>query len=163
MLDPLEYAHAEGFVHRDIKPSNLLVTRIEGQECAKLSDFGLARVYQASKLSGLTLMGNKAGTYPFIAPEQITNFREAKPPADLYSAGATLYNLLTARYVFDGPPQRNKWLLMVLQDEPVPIQARQAGISRELADLIHRALAKNPEKRFESAGAMRKALLPFCS
>src|SRR5439155_1648080 len=84
---------------KTIKPGNLLVTEVNGHEDVKLVDFGLARVYQASKLSGLTLEGQVAGTAPFMAPEQIHNFREAKPPVDQYAAAATLYNLLTDKYV----------------------------------------------------------------
>src|SRR5207249_1119084 len=84
-----------GFVHRDIKPANLMVTQVNGRETIKLADFGLARVYQASELSGLTMMGDMGGTLAFMAPEQITNFRDAKPAADLYAVAATLYNLIT--------------------------------------------------------------------
>ena len=69
----------------------------------RLTDFGLARVYQTSPMSGITLQGFLGGTMAFVAPEQITNFRKAKPPVDQYAAGATLYTLLTAKYVFDLP------------------------------------------------------------
>src|SRR5262249_39332353 len=94
MLRALDYAHAKQFVHRDIKPANLLVAGAGGQETARLADFGLARVYQASQLSGLTMTGDIGGTVAFMAPEQITNYREAKPPVDQYAAAASLYNLL---------------------------------------------------------------------
>src|SRR5262249_40419878 len=108
LLEALEYAHAKGYVHRDIKPANLLVTEIGGREVAKLADFGLARVYQTSRLSGLTMMGDRGGTIAFVAPEQLTHFRDAKPAVDQYSAGATLYNLLTQRFVYDLPKQTEK-------------------------------------------------------
>lgn len=76
-----------------------LVTQDGGREVVKLSDFGLARVYQASKMSGLTMKGDLGGTLPYMAPEQITDLREAKPAVDQYSAGATLYKFLTAHYI----------------------------------------------------------------
>ena len=64
VLEALQYAHGQGFVHRDVKPANLLVSGEEGYETCKLADFGLARVYHASPLSGLTLLGEAAGTLP---------------------------------------------------------------------------------------------------
>jgi serine/threonine-protein kinase len=162
LLEALEYAHAKGYVHRDIKPANLLVTEVGGREVAKLADFGLARVYQTSRLSGLTMMGDRGGTIAFVAPEQLTHFRDAKPAVDQYSAGATLYNLLTQRFVYDLPKQAEKRLLMILQDNPVPIQARGFDIPPPLADIIHRALARDPEARFADVKEMRQALIKAC-
>jgi serine/threonine-protein kinase len=159
LLDALAYAHARGFVHRDLKPANLLVTKSEGRELAKLVDFGLARVYQASRLSGLTLKGELGGTPAFLAPEQITKFREAKPPADQYAAGATLYNLLTNQFIYDLPPRVPEQIAAILQKKPVPIQKRRPDIPKELADIVHRSLAREPKARFPDVGVMRKALL----
>ena len=160
-LEALEYAHAKGFVHRDIKPANVLVTQAEGRESAKLADFGLARVYQASRLSGLTMVSDVGGTPAFIPPEQITNFREAKPPADQYGAAATLYNLLTGAFVFDLPAHALHQLAMILQDDPVPIQSRRPDLPRGLAQAIHRALAREPAERYPDVKAMRQALRPY--
>jgi serine/threonine-protein kinase len=159
LLDALEYAHGLGFVHRDIKPSNLLVTEEAGRELVRLTDFGLARVYQSSALSGLTLAGEVGGTVAFMAPEQITSFREAKPAADQYAAAATLYNLLTGCHIYDLPGRYEQQLLMILNDEPVPLQKRRADVPQELAAVIHRALAREPEKRFPDVRLMRQALL----
>ena len=159
MLSALEYAHAMGFVHRDIKPSNLLVEEDAGRDVVRVTDFGLARTYLTSPLSGLTLQGNVGGTMAFVAPEQIINFREAKPPADQYSAGATLYTLLTDRCVFDLPRQFEAQLLMILQADPVPIQTRRPEIPKGLAAVVHQSLAKDPKNRFKNVGAMRTALV----
>ena len=156
-LDALAYAHEQGFVHRDVKPSNLLVA--EGDEC-KLADFGLARAYQASSLSGLTMMGDIGGSIPYMPPEQITDYRQAQPPADQYAAAATLYHLLTGRYAFDfGKGPSHQKLAKILCDEPVPIQKRRPGISRSLAAAIHRAMEKDPDKRFPSVSDFEKTLL----
>lgn len=162
LLDALEYAHANGFVHRDIKPGNLLITQLDGREVARLADFGLARFYQASRLSGLTLNGKPGGTLAFMPPEQVYYFRDAKPPADQYSAAATLYNLLTDRFVFDFEEGGPHALHMILNEEPVPIQARRQDIPKKLAEILHRALAKEPANRFADVKAMRMALVEYC-
>jgi serine/threonine-protein kinase len=162
LLKALAYAHAKGCVHRDIKPSNLLLKEEDHREVVMLADFGLARVYQASALSGLTLTGDMGGTIAFMPPEQITAFHDAKPAADQYSAGATLYNMLTGKYVYDLPPGKfEDQLAMILQEDPVPVCDRRADIPRGLAAVIHKALERIPGKRFGDVEAMRQALLKY--
>jgi eukaryotic-like serine/threonine-protein kinase len=161
LLQALDYAHAKGFVHRDIKPSNLLVTCEGGRDHARLADFGLARIYQASRLSGLTMTGEVGGTPAYMPPEQITNYRNAPPTVDQYAAAATLYTLLTGKHVYDLPSNVALRLVMVLEQDPVPIRQRRKKLPSELAAVIHRALSREPARRFASARAMRKALLPF--
>jgi serine/threonine-protein kinase len=161
LLGALEYAHAQGFVHRDIKPGNILVPRIAGARTVKLTDFGLARAYRGSQLSGLTTTGSISGTIPFMPAEQILSFRKAQPATDQYSAAATLYNLLTGKYVYDFPNNTVEALSLILNERPVPIQQRRGDIPTPLAGLIHRALAHKPDDRFPSVREMRMALLPF--
>jgi serine/threonine-protein kinase len=163
LLDALDFAHKRGFVHRDIKPSNLMITGEVGAERLMVADFGLAKVYQQSNLSGLTMTGDVGGTIPFMAPEQITEYRSAKPPVDQYSAAASLYNLLTASYVYDFPPSFQNQLLTVLNDEVVPIRKRRPDLPEELAAIIMRGLAREPADRFPDAAAMRDALRKFVS
>jgi serine/threonine-protein kinase len=159
MLEALEYAHARKFVHRDIKPSNLMVKPSNGQDFAMLTDFGLARVYQASRMSGLTMIGEIGGTPAFMAPEQVTHFREAKPAADQYSAAATLYFLLTGSPPYNFQGRLKQRILAILQDDPVPVRERRKDIPPDLARIIHTSLAKEPGERFATAGAMRAALI----
>jgi len=161
-LMALDHAHALGFVHRDVKPANLLICKSEGVEVCKLADFGLARVYHSSSLSGLTLMGDAGGTMPYMPPEQITRYRDVSPLADQYSAAATLYRLLTGHHVldFEGVPSE-KQLTKILFDPAVPIRRRRRDIPQRLADVIHQALAKEPAERFPNAAAFRAALMPF--
>jgi hypothetical protein len=161
MLDALAHAHAKGFIHRDVKPKNLLVVSKRTRDELKLADFGLAKLYLDSPLSGLSLAGQAAGTYGYMAPEQITHFRDAKPPADLYAAGATLYFLLTGQRIFDFPSRFEKQLLMILQEDPVPVRVRRPDLPEGLADAIHRALKRDPTERFPDAVAMQSALKAF--
>jgi serine/threonine-protein kinase len=158
-LEALHHAHERGFVHRDVKPANLLVVQRDATEAVKVLDFGLARTYQMSRMSGLTMMGEVGGTVPFMAPEQLTNFREARPPVDQYAAAATLYHLLTGKYVHDFPADFQQRFLKILQDDPVPLRSRRPDVPEAVASVIHRALERSPEKRYPNAAAFGAALL----
>jgi hypothetical protein len=161
ILDALDHAHRRGFVHRDVKPANLLVSGSEPREVCRLADFGLARVYHDSRMSGLTMLGDRGGTLPYMPPEQITHYREALPPADQYSAAATLYRLLTGHFLYEFDESRHQQqLIKILAEKPVPVRERRPDIPEPLAETIHRALAKDPGKRFPDAAAFREALLP---
>ena len=162
LLLALDFAHSQGVVHRDIKPANVLLTQVDGRGVVKLADFGLARVYQSSRMSGLTVMGETGGTPAFMAPEQITNYRDSQPLVDQFAAAATLYYLLTQSCIHDFPPEIQQQLLKILQDEPIPITARRSDIPQGLADVIQRALDRNPANRFPSILEFRETLLPYC-
>ena len=161
VLQALDYAHAKGFVHLDVKPSNMLVTHEEGHDAVRLSDFGLARIYLTSRMSGLSSNDEAGGTAPFMAPERINDLRAAKPPADQYSAAATLYNFLTDHYIYDFPKKLHAKIMKILLEDPVPILARRPDLPEGLAAIIHRALARDPQARYPSVREMRRALLPF--
>lgn len=160
-LDALACAHERGFVHRDLNPHNLLVTATGGRDVVKVADFGLARLYQSSPLSGLTLTGQVAGTSDFMAPEQITGFRETQPAADEYALGATLYYLLTGKKIYNFPRGFERQVLMILHAEPVPIRSRRADVPEALAAIIRRSLCRGPADRFPNVRAMWEALAPF--
>ena len=160
-LQALAHAHEQGYVHRDIKPANILIAGEGGKRSVKLADFGLARVYQTSQLSGLTLAGDMGGTVKFMPPEQITAYREVKPAADQYAAAATLYHLLTAQHVYDFTDLGVGAIAKILEEDPVPLRQRRSEVPELLAAIIHRALEREPRDRFADVAAFHKALLAF--
>ena len=162
VLKGLEHAHALGFVHRDIKPENILIGRSPTGLVAKLSDFGLAKSYRGIGLSGLTFSGEMRGTVPFMPPEQIYDFKTVLPSGDLYAMAATLYYLITGRFMFDGPGEGGDLIRKILEEEPIPIQERRPEVPTALAKVLARCVAREARDRYPTAAVMRQALRPFC-
>jgi serine/threonine-protein kinase len=159
-LEGLEYAHDRGIIHRDFKPSNLLVTWDGERPAVKIADFGLAKSFRSAGFSGMTPKARVMGTLAYMAPEQAQDARFVLPAADLYSAGATLYYLLAGVPPYQFGSSRNP-LAVIAREDPVPLAEHCADVPAALSAIVHRALARRPEDRFPTAGAMRLALLPF--
>jgi serine/threonine protein kinase/formylglycine-generating enzyme required for sulfatase activity len=157
----LQHAHAKGMVHRDIKPGNLMLSREGNQPVVKVLDFGLSKATREAPVdSGLTNPGQMLGTPDFIAPEQIRDAQSADIRADIYSLGCTLYYLLTG-----GPPFRAGTLWELYQAH-FSTDARWLNLVRpevpsELAALVARMMAKEPERRFQTPAEVAEALKPF--
>jgi hypothetical protein len=156
-LAGLAHAHARGFVHGDLKPSNLLLEVRSKRQGVKITDFGLTRAYHAAQLGGIEV----GGVPTFQPPERVANCRVVEPSADQYSMAATLYHLLTAYYPFDTRSPALELLDRMRTEDPVPILERRPHLPRPLAQVIHRALSRDPADRFESADDFRAALEPF--
>ncbi|HEX4608669.1 MAG TPA: FHA domain-containing serine/threonine-protein kinase [Urbifossiella sp.] len=161
VLGGLAHAHEKGFVHRDIKPANILIGRCGDKQVTKLADFGLARVYEASGLSGLTMQGEVGGTPWFMAPEQVTHYRRVKPAADQYSAAATLYRLLTNHNTHDFPKDIGAQLAHLVTEKPIPISDRAADLPPGLDAVLHKALSREPGHRYRNVTDFRGALKRF--
>jgi len=168
----LQHAHDRKMVHRDIKPSNLLVAAdIRGQYTArnvlKILDMGLARV-QNDDAAGehlsteLTRTGTVIGTPDFMSPEQAKNSSSVDHRSDMYSLGCTFYYLLTGDVPFPHGTPLEK-LLQHQMDSPRPIQLIRMEIPSEVSAIIHCLLAKRPDERFQSGGAVAHALEPWCN
>jgi serine/threonine protein kinase len=127
---------------------------------AKVADFGLAKNYVNAGFSAMTLEGDIRGTLSYSAPEQIIDSRYAKPPCDIYSVGATLYEYISGELPHEFKTGRSQ-IVTILEAEPIPLRERCPFVPAELAAAIHRALAKDPADRFSSAEEMRLALLPY--
>ncbi|MCX6970170.1 MAG: serine/threonine-protein kinase [Verrucomicrobia bacterium] len=152
-LEGLAFAHSKGFVHRDLKPGNILIHK----GVARVADFGMSKSFQMAGLSGMSMTGNTAGTPVFMPPEQIINFKYVKPVSDVFSMGATMYYLLTGTFPFDFPAKRDP-MDVILNDEVVSIRSRKSAISKPLAAVIDRAVAKKHKDRYSDAGEFLAAL-----
>ena len=151
----LDHAHAMGVLHRDIKPSNLLIDSRGG---LWIADFGLARFRDDS---GLTITGDLVGTLRYMAPEMAMGRRLSfDPRSDIYALGATLYELLTLRPVFNGQDRR-ELLRQITQDEPVAPRRIDPAIPRDLETIVMAAMAKEPDRRYATASELADDLRRF--
>ncbi len=153
VLSALSYAHSRGVVHRDIKPANIA---INSQGSVKLIDFGLAR---DAANRHLTRQGMVLGSLYYMSPEQVSG-KQADNRSDIYSAGITLYRVLTGRRPIDGDSEFAVMRAQI-QDLPLPLYHWNKAIPTALSDIVLRALEKAPERRFQSANEFRAALAPF--
>jgi MFS family permease/predicted Ser/Thr protein kinase len=138
VCDALEYAHAQGVVHRDVKPENIL---LDNSGKVKIADFGLAKLVDPDGLS-LTHTRQAMGTPHYMAPEQWERPTEVDHRADIYALGVLLYELLTGE-------------LPLGRFDPPSVKAR---VDARLDELILRALAKEPDRRFQHASDVKLAL-----
>jgi len=164
-LAALDFAHNLGFVHRDIKEQNILIEGNYPNSTAKLTDFGLSKSYKQTGMSGVTMVGDVAGTIAYMPPEQVRDFKEVRPPSDIYALGMTAYSLITAAHALDiGPKAGISETVKAIFEKPiVPLSHRIPDIPPKVAAVIETALAKQVELRWGNAGAMREALLRAAS
>ena len=160
-LDALAFAHDQGYIHRDFKDQNILVSGRSPNFIAKLTDFGLAKSFTHSGMSGVTMAGEMAGTLAYMPPEQLRNFRDVKPQSDIYAVGMTAYSLLTGTLAIDLSKNGsvNDTIRAIFEQPAIPLKQRAPHIPQQVCEIIDRALAKDPAQRWQSAGAMRTALL----
>ncbi len=150
VLKGLAYAHANGIIHRDIKPANLLLTR-RGE--AVVTDFGIAQIVGSTQY---TVSGALMGTLHYMAPEQGmgTNVDQR---SDLYSLGVVLYEMLTGHPPFDADTPLA--ILMKHLNDPLPLPAApNPTIARPFERVLLKALAKQPQERYQNAEEMMRAV-----
>ena len=178
ILAGLDYAHyasipttidgesvlQRGAVHRDIKPSNILLTGQGPTLQAKLADFGLAKGFQFAGQSHFTSTTETRGTPAYISPDQILNYRDVKPAADIYSFGATFYTLLTGQlpYAFENSEDA---FIHILEKPIIPLHNwtpfphhHDNQRWNQVAQVVEKAMQKQPEDRYQSAAEMRADL-----
>ncbi|HET6922590.1 MAG TPA: serine/threonine-protein kinase, partial [Anaeromyxobacteraceae bacterium] len=158
LLASLAEAHDAGIIHRDIKPGNvMLMENRSGEDFVKVLDFGIARLRDAPSSTGEISAGVIVGTPNYLSPEQVRS-EPLDGRADIYAVGALLYELVSGCCPF---VEANVMALLSAQltRKPKPLRELVPEVSPAFAAVVHRALQKKPADRFESADAMREALL----
>lgn len=179
----LQHAHERGLVHRDLKPGNLLLAtptpalsrssshlasdrETASSSTIKILDLGLALLHSADQAGpsshDITKSGALIGTPDYMAPEQAINARTVDIRADLYSLGCTLYFLLTARAPFEDASLLEK-LFKHKFEPPPPLTALRSDVPAEVAAIVHKLMAKEPEDRYQTPVELVGALAPFCA
>lgn len=157
----LGHAHSLEVVHRDLKPANIILTQHRTQnDVVKVLDFGMAKILETAGVDNVvrTLGGTLLGTGPYMAPEQFLDQAAADPRMDVYGAGCIMYEMVTGQTPFDGGMVAQMDQHMRKPPERPSRRQPAAGISRELDELILRALAKRPSERFADGNALADAL-----
>ncbi len=155
----LDAIHAAGLVHRDVKPANVLLSGGEGAEHAYITDFGVAR--NVTTESGLTQTGRFVGTLDYVAPEQISG-GVVDARVDVYALGCLLFKLLTGEVPFPREGEAAR-LYAHLHDPPPAPSLYAPEVSMALDDVVARAMSKQPEDRYPSAGDLGRAALAAVS
>ena len=152
VADALDHAHSEGVIHRDIKPSNLLLSP-DGR--LSVSDFGLARLIEQP---GVTMTGEFVGTPMYMSPEQVTAGRAPLDRrTDIYSLGATLYELLTLEPPF-AAERRDQVLAQIIHKEPRRPRKVNRRVPVDLETICLKALEKDPDRRYQTGKEMAEDL-----
>jgi serine/threonine protein kinase/WD40 repeat protein len=148
----LDYAHRQGILHRDVKPSNLL---LDAQGTVWVTDFGLAK---ADDEHDLTSSGDVVGTLRFLAPERFQGKADAR--SDVYALGATLYEMVALRPALDAI-DRVQLVERATRGAVPPLRQHDPHVPLDLATVIHKALEREPERRYATAGELAADLRRF--
>ncbi|MFO0567932.1 MAG: serine/threonine-protein kinase [Polyangiaceae bacterium] len=162
----LAKAHERGIVHRDIKPANLFLTqREDGEITVKLLDFGIAKVKMenfAETSQGLTKSGSMLGTPLYMSPEQARGKKDIDTRTDVWSLGVVLYVLLSGELPYHADTLGDLLVAIITSDIPL-IQDRAPWVPPEIAEIVHRAMHRDPDTRYRDAGELRDALAKVAS
>ncbi len=159
VLAGLEHAHERSILHRDLKPANLMIVEAVGYvDFVKILDFGLAKILGETERREVTVHGVALGTPGYMSPEQAAGM-PSDLRADIYSIGAVLYHLITGVKVFEGG---NVHSILRKHREETPAPPRRlrgpGAISAELDAAVTRAMQRDPERRYQTAAELRRAL-----
>jgi len=150
----LDFAHSKGIIHRDVKPANVqVVAHPSGGESAKLLDFGIAKLFDATTL---TAAGSTLGTPAFMAPEQVVG-GDVDARTDVYALGVTLYFALAGRLPYRGQGTR-EILAQITSGSHQPLRTLRPDVDSQLEHIVARAMSCEPAMRPATAGELRREL-----
>ena len=161
-------AHAAGIIHRDLKPDNLfLAERADGSRIVKVIDFGISKVTSGSgayslRDSAVTRTTNVVGSPMYMSPEQLRSARNVDARSDVWSLGATLYELLSCRTPFVNGTVPEV-CAAVLKDPIVPLLQRKPDLPPQLVAAVEQALVKDPDSRYRDVASFARAIGPFAA
>src|SRR2546421_1561489 len=155
----LDVAHQQGVVHRDLKSDNIMLSQTNGDDWAKVLDFGIAKIQQGdgARDVDITAANLVIGTPQYMSPEQCSQSAEIDARSDIYSLGIIIYEMLAGRVQFtvESPTMI---MMKQVQDPPPSILEARPEVGAGLAQVIAKALAKQPADRFQTAGELSEAL-----
>ena len=162
----LAEAHTAGIIHRDIKPANVFMTmRGPGELVVKILDFGIAKQVEElqGQSAGLTKTGSMLGTPLYMSPEQARGLRTIDARSDIWSLGVCLYEALSGHTPWGAIETLGDLILAICTQDIKPLHEAAPWVPRELSALVHRALAREPNRRTATCRALIDELAPFTS
>src|SRR5438477_2537054 len=155
----LDVAHQQGVVHRDLKSDNIMLSQTNGDDWAKVLDFGIAKIQQGdgARDVDITAANLVIGTPQYMSPEQCSQSAEIDARSDIYSLGIIIYEMLAGSVPFTGESP-TVIMMKQVQDAPPSLLAMRADLPAGVGAVVARALEKNPAERFPSAGELSEEL-----
>jgi serine/threonine protein kinase len=155
----LSAAHRIGIIHRDVKPGNLILDEEDGEIIVRVCDFGVAKRIGGD--SSLTDTGAKLGTPDYVSPEQLKSSKHVDERTDVWSLGATLYQMLCGAPPYSHIDSVFDLITAIISDDPPHLQDRAPWVDPALALIVHKALQRDPDQRWATLEDMADALRPF--
>lgn len=155
----LSAAHRIGIIHRDVKPGNLILDEEDGEIVVRVCDFGIAK--QLGSESSLTETGSQLGTPDYVSPEQLKSSKHVDERTDVWSLGATLYQMLCGAAPFAHIDSVYDLITAILTEDVPHLQDRAPWLDASLSLIVHKALQRDPNQRWATLEDMADALRPF--